>query len=425
MDLAFLYGLKREGIKLDLDIMKEFAPNLDNPQDKFRSFHIAGTNGKGSVSSYIYNILNQAYSTGLYTSPHLVKFNERILLDREFIPDSFMEAFMSRNIATILRLQGVNRNPTFFETTTLMAFDFFAKEKAEYASVEVGLGGRLDSTNIITPVTSVICNIGYEHFDRLGCSIDSIAFEKGGIVKKGIPFVLADSKPDTVRTMKRISEIRNSKMHRVQDYTTASNVTVGLHGLEFDLKGMNDEYHITSRMLGEHQILNIRTAVLAMEVSGTERIDVKAIEKGISRSIYPGRMEVISESPFTLIDCAHNPPAARTLVTSYKRMFSQKTALLIGMLSDKDWYTFARTMSEIADDVVFTTPDEEERALDPEKFDHYCGSFFKSSKVIANLEEAFEYMKNKYDRILITGSIYLIGKIKEITAGNLYPYISS
>ena len=162
MDLNFLYGLKREGIKMDLEVMRNFAPMVGNPQDNFSSFHIAGTNGKGSTSAFIYNILMERFHTGLYTSPHLVKFNERIVVDRNFISDTEIEEFMDRYTEKILDLQKINRNPTFFETTTMLAFDYFFRSKVSYASVEVGLGGRLDSTNIITPLVSTICNIGYE-----------------------------------------------------------------------------------------------------------------------------------------------------------------------------------------------------------------------------------------------------------------------
>ncbi len=423
MDLEFLYSLKREGVKLDLDIMREFAPRLGNPQNKFKSFHIAGTNAKGSVSSFIYNIFRQRYSTGLYTSPHLVKFNERILVDKDFITNEYMETFMSKYLPVIIDLMKTRRNPTFFETTTLMAFDYFSSKKIEYGSIEVGLGGRLDSTNIINPEVSVICNIGYDHFDRLGCTLESIAYEKGGIIKNGKPVVLSDQKEEVVRTIRRISDLKNSRLFELSENSTASNVNQGIDGISFELKGMLDNYDIESRMLGSHQVKNIQTAILAAEVSGVDKIGRKEIEKGIREAIWPARMEIVSREPFVLVDCAHNPPAARALVTSYKKIFNEKTALLIGMLNDKDWYTFAHTISEIADEVIFTRPDEPERSLDPQEFSRYCGPFFKKSVIIEDIKEAYEYALQHYDRILVTGSIYLVGKIKEFTGSSLYPYI--
>ncbi len=423
MDLEFLYSLKREGVKLDLDIMREFAPRLGNPQNKFKSFHIAGTNAKGSVSSFIYNIFRQRYSTGLYTSPHLVKFNERILVDKDFITNEYMETFMSKYLPVIIDLMKTRRNPTFFETTTLMAFDYFSSKKIEYGSIEVGLGGRLDSTNIINPEVSVICNIGYDHFDRLGCTLESIAYEKGGIIKNGKPVVLSDQKEEVVRTIRRISDLKNSRLFELSENSTASNVNQGIDGISFELEGMLDNYDIESRMLGSHQVKNIQTAILAAEVSGVDKIGRKEIEKGIREAIWPARMEIVSREPFVLVDCAHNPPAARALVTSYKKIFNEKTALLIGMLNDKDWYTFAHTISEIADEVIFTRPDEPERSLDPQEFSRYCGPFFKKSVIIEDIKEAYEYALQHYDRILVTGSIYLVGKIKEFTGSSLYPYI--
>ncbi len=423
MDLEFLYSLKREGVKLDLDIMREFAPRLGNPQNKFKSFHIAGTNAKGSVSSFIYNIFRQRYSTGLYTSPHLVKFNERILVDKDFITNEYMETFMSKYLPVIIDLMKTRRNPTFFETTTLMAFDYFSSKKIEYGSIEVGLGGRLDSTNIINPEVSVICNIGYDHFDRLGCTLESIAYEKGGIIKDGKPVVLSDQKEEVVRTIRRISDLKNSRLFELSENSTASNVNQGIDGISFELEGMLDNYDIESRMLGSHQVKNIQTAILAAEVSGVDKIGRKEIEKGIREAIWPARMEIVSREPFVLVDCAHNPPAARALVTSYKKIFNEKTALLIGMLNDKDWYTFGHTISEIADEVIFTRPDEPERSLDPQEFSRYCGPFFKKSVIIQDIKEAYEYALQHYDRILVTGSIYLVGKIKEFTGSSLYPYI--
>ena len=423
MDLEFLYSLKREGVKLDLDIMREFAPRLGNPQNKFKSFHIAGTNAKGSVSSFIYNIFRQRYSTGLYTSPHLVKFNERILVDKDFITNEYMETFMSKYLPVIIDLMKTRRNPTFFETTTLMAFDYFSSKKIEYGSIEVGLGGRLDSTNIINPEVSVICNIGYDHFDRLGCTLESIAYEKGGIIKDGKPVVLSDQKEEVVRTIRRISDLKNSRLFELSENSIASNVNQGIDGISFELEGMLDNYDIESRMLGSHQVKNIQTAILAAEVSGVDKIGRKEIEKGIREAIWPARMEIVSREPFVLVDCAHNPPAARALVTSYKKIFNEKTALLIGMLNDKDWYTFAHTISEIADEVIFTRPDEPERSLDPQEFSRYCGPFFKKSVIIEDIKEAYEYALQHYDRILVTGSIYLVGKIKEFTGSSLYPYI--
>ena len=159
--LDYLYGLKREGIKLDLEATREFANHLGNPEKNFKNIHVAGTNGKGSISSYTYNILRQKYDTGLYTSPHLIDFNERFIFNKEMISNDYIASFINENRKYIEELGIKKRNPTFFETTTVMAFKYFSDKKADYASVEVGLGGRLDSTNIVNPEISIICQIGY------------------------------------------------------------------------------------------------------------------------------------------------------------------------------------------------------------------------------------------------------------------------
>lgn len=184
-NLDYLYNLKRAGIKYDLTVMREFADMLGHPERDFRSIHITGSNGKGSTSAFIYSILRQKFSVGVYTSPHLERFNERIIVDNEEVPDEYIDGFIEKYRPKFDELSKVNRNPTFFEVTTMMAFQYFKDRKVDYASVEVGLGGRLDATNIIMPEVSVIAQVGYEHADKLGCSLTSIAYEKAGIIKEG------------------------------------------------------------------------------------------------------------------------------------------------------------------------------------------------------------------------------------------------
>jgi dihydrofolate synthase/folylpolyglutamate synthase len=422
VDLDFLYNLKREGIKLDLAVMRDFAKYLDNPENSFRSFHVAGTNGKGSTSAFIYNALQETTETGLYTSPHLIDFNERIVSGRTMIPDEYVEKFIASNKELIEKLRMTVRNPTFFETTTLLAFNYFRSRHDSVASIEVGLGGRLDSTNIITPEVSVITTIGYEHADKLGCSLESIAWEKGGIIKKGKPVVLGDTKAAVIKEIKRISDVRDSKLLLRVKECSVKNIIESEDGTSFDLTTSMDTYHIHTDLVGEFQTENISNAVLALEQSDDFNPGREKIEKGIANTRWPGRMEIITKSPFIMVDSAHNPQAADTLTYNYKRIFREKPVLVIGMMADKDMFSFLRAIRPISDEVIFTTPDEPDRAAKPEMLSEISGNIFREKHVIQDPIEAVEYAKAHFDHILVAGSMYLVGVIKKSEGSNAQPF---
>ncbi len=421
-NLKFLYGLTREGIKLDLAITRQFAHMLGDPQNEFRSFHVAGTNGKGSTSAYIYNILRKKYHTGLYTSPHLVKFNERIIFDTHTIPDQYIESFIDENRPKIQKLGLENRNPTFFETTTIMAYRYFADQKAQYASVEVGLGGRLDSTNIIDPEASIITQIGYEHADKLGCSLTSIAFEKGGIIKPGRPIILGDQKPEVVSTITRLASVRNSPLVLSWKDASVRDLQLNATGSSFRLETPVNEYRIETTLPGRFQVRNIASAVLAVEKVENLRITKGQIEKGIKNTRWPGRMEIINREPLVMVDCAHNPPAANALANSLSEFKLPEPTLVIGMLSDKDTFSFLHAIRKISGRVIFTIPNEPLRAVRPEKLAEIGKSIFSSIKVVEDPLQAYGEAKESSEFTLVTGSMYLVGAIMESEKMAVMPY---
>lgn len=421
--LNYLYGLKREGIKLGLDIMSSFSERIGNPQERFRSVHIAGTNGKGSTAAILYNILSGKFRTGLYTSPHLIDFKERILFDGDFITDQYMTDFVREYYDLIMELSNTNRNPTFFEATTAMAFKFFADKDAEFASVEVGLGGRLDSTNIINPEVSVITSIGYEHASRLGSSLDTIAFEKGGIIKHAKPVVLGDSKPDVVRAIKKLCTLRECTLITVDSNASVEDIQMDRNGLKFKLNTDLRQYSIESGMKGVFQIRNIETAVLAAEQLEDSGIGRNEIIAGIKKSIYPARLETVRESPLVVIDSAHNPPAAHALVDSYSRIFKEKPHLLVGMLSDKDHYSYLKALSKLSDSITLTRPDDPGRSFSPFKLQAVAKDLFTETEVIEDPEAAYYAVRDKYASILVTGSIYLVGVIKRLEHSPIRPFL--
>lgn len=421
-DLDFLYGLYREGIKLDLSMTKEFSRRLGNPEDSFKSFHIAGTNGKGSTSAYIYNTLMRKYSTGLYTSPHLIRFNERIIARREPITDNEISDFINENRELVADLSKENRNPTFFEATTIMAFKYFASKGVDYASVEVGLGGRLDSTNILTPEVSIITQVGYEHADKLGCSLTSIAMEKAGIIKPGVPVVLGDSKKEVVDTVRKQAEARGSDFLHVPKLASITGLQQDLNGSRFLLTTPKKEYNITTGLIGKFQPINIATAVIALENSGVPGITKREVEAGIKNTKWPGRMDIIRKDPIVMVDGAHNPPAANALKLSIKELDIKSPLLLVGMLSDKDSFSFLRIMREISDRIVFTSPGEPTRDVKPEKLKDVSSSIFKNSKVIEDPIDAYNYAVENSEFVLVTGSLYLVGAIMKHQNSPVMPF---
>lgn len=421
-ELNYLYGLFRQGIKLDLSMTREFSKLMGNPEKNFKTLHVAGTNGKGSTVSMLYNILMRKHKTGMYTSPHLVNFNERIIANRDPITDDELVEFVRQNKGLIEKLSIENRNPTFFEATTVLAFQHFARKKLDYACVEVGLGGRLDSTNIVSPEVSVITQVGYEHADKLGCSLTSIAGEKAGIIKDGIPVVLGDYKKEVVDTVRRIAQARNSEFVHAPSQIEISDFDSRLEGTRFKLGTPKREYKVDLKMLGEFQPSNVACAVLAIENSKKTSITKTDIEAGIKNSRWPGRMDIIRKDPVVMVDGAHNPQAANALRVSLKELGVKEPTLLLGMLSDKDAFTFLRIMREISGKVIFTAPDEPYRAIPPDKLNAISGGIFKDPKIISDPIQAYEAAKSNSDFVVVAGSLYLAGTVMEYEKAPVMPF---
>ena len=419
--LETLYNLKRNEIKYDLSVMKIFDEFLNKPHQSFSSIHVAGTNGKGSTASLIFNIIRERYRAGLYTSPHLRRFNERIFVHDREITDLEIEDFLNKVDGFIKENIKNDRNPTFFEVTTELAFNTFKENKIDFGVIEVGLGGRLDATNVIEPRVSVITKIGFDHADRLGGTLQSIAFEKAGIIKNGKPTVTSEIKNEAISEIRTIAKRKNSKLTEIKNSCKVNNVSISEEGLSFDLKTDKNEYEIQSKLIGDFQIDNICSAVKAIEESGID-IDQTDIQNGIKKARWVGRFEIIRKAPRIILDCSHNPPAANSLSISYNKIFNDNPILLIGMLSDKDHYSYMRNIRKISNRVIFTRPAEPGRSLDPNILMTESGSLFKEAKVIEDPVEAYEYSKSLGEPLLVTGSMYLVGVVTEIENINTFPY---
>ena len=421
-NLEYLYALNREGVKLDLSVTKMFSSMIGNPEKDFSAFHVAGTNGKGSITSFIYNVIQQHTPAGMYISPHLVTFNERIMADDSFIDDEYISKFIQQHMPEIENLKLTDRNPTFFEVTTAMAFKYFSDRHVRTASVEVGLGGRLDSTNIVEPEVSIIANIGYDHFDKLGCSLTSIAYEKAGIIKKNVPVILLDDKDEVVKTVSRVADLNDSKLIRVSGVSSVLDLRTSETGMSFVLKTPVDTYEIKTSMIGEFQVRNIAAAVLAIENGKSMSPDRMTIERGISQARWPARMEIIRNNPPVMVDCAHNPPAAHALVSSFKKFTKIKPTLIIGMLEDKDFFSYLKIIHDLSDDLIITTPQDTPRAMPAEKLGKVATQMFKNVKVIADPIEAYEYATANSSYVLVAGSMYLVGYIKMLEKSSIMPF---
>ncbi|MGC8995131.1 MAG: bifunctional folylpolyglutamate synthase/dihydrofolate synthase [Thermoplasmata archaeon] len=406
-EIDYLYSLSRFGIKLGLDVMTNLANKLGSPQNYYKTFHITGSNGKGSTSAMLYTILRQKYSSGLYTSPHIKEFNERIMVNDKYIENEFIKDWVRRNKKIVEDMAKIGMQPTFFEFTTAMAFDYFKEKKIDVAVIEVGMGGRLDATNIIIPESSGIVTISLEHTDRLGNTVEKIAYEKAGIIKKGKPVVIGVEDEKAQRTIEKIANEKGSKVYDVNELYDVSNVEISLEGTRYRAKKDQKIYDVSIPLIGKYQIKNSLISITMAEL-----FDPSLDYKFIKNVKFPGRFEIKSRKPMVIIDAAHNPEAAKVLVENIKLLFNKNPLVVMTQLKDKNSLEFFRIISEIVDHAIITEV-KDERRKDAEILAHEARNFIKNVEVIRESNNAFERAFESSDFILITGSIYLLGEFEE------------
>jgi dihydrofolate synthase/folylpolyglutamate synthase len=418
--LKELYGLERFGIKLGLDVIRDLLARLGNPHEAFPAIHVTGTNGKGSVCAYLASILHAAgHRVGLYTSPHLVRFNERIRVDGEMIRDEDVARLYGevKPHAAAMAARSETDQPTFFETTSAMAFRYFAERRVDVAVVEVGMGGRMDATNVVHPDACAITRIGLEHTENLGRTVERIAKEKSGILKRGVPAVTVDQ-PALAVIRARAEELGCP--------LTVVGRDVRYSRLGFDLDGQDvlfeDGLTLETRipLLGAFQPENAATAfAIALAVREKWNLTKAVIAGGLSAARWPGRLQVVRRDPTVIVDGAHNPSAAAALAESLQELFpGRKLTFVVGVLNDKDLTGIADSLGPLAAKVVATkvrTP----RAFEPEEvrkaFEaHAPGSLAPDAKDA--LTRAIGSAA-KEDVIVVTGSIYIAGEALELLGG--------
>jgi dihydrofolate synthase/folylpolyglutamate synthase len=422
----YLYSLQKHGIKLGLSNIRELMRMLGEPHRAFRSIHIAGTNGKGSTATALASILTESgFRTGLFTSPHLVSFTERIRINGQKISEDEVIDLASQ-VRTCIGDSPVN--PTFFEFVTAMAFYYFAREKVDWAVIETGMGGRLDATNVLNPEITIITNINRDHCEFLGDTVSDITYEKAGIIKHTVPVITASPMPEVVTQLKQIAESHDAEIHVYNKEFSGTILQMDDRHITLDYKGYRVYKNLTVRLTGEYQLYNISLAVRACEVLKQNGVLISetSIRRGLNQVDLEGRLERISHAPPIILDGAHNPEAARSLAVSMRKLFpDKKVILIVGIMGDKNIQGILKPIIEIADDVILTKATYE-RAASPAKLKEIMSAIQQSgtdSHTISvnstrSVSEALDRAKSLCGEdhvILVTGSFYTTGEVKEIT----------
>lgn len=424
---SFVNFEKTEGYNykasLKLERMRRLACLLGDPQKATRSIHIAGSKGKGSTASYVYSILKSAgFRTGLYTSPHLVTFRERIRINDSLISEEDIAAIMGR-IRRVVDSSMKDDRPTFFEIYTALAYIYFKEKKADFAVYEVGLGGRLDATNLIEPLVCAITPLSYEHTDKLGNTLKDIAAEKCGIIKPGAICVSAPQTKEALDTIEAICKKRMARLILVGRDIKFKELESNEYSNVFDVEGAIGKYPaLKTTLIGTHQITNAATAVGIIEALNSKGVEISSdsIRNGIGAAKWEGRLEVICKAPLIVVDGAHNKASAIVLADSVKKIFADKRPILIfGASKDKDVKGMLEELLPIVDSVIFTKSKVAGRALDPLSIDRTASEIMpkiRRSMVTQNVKEAIDravsYAKEE-NMILVTGSLFIVGEAKE------------
>ena len=411
--LKQMYSLRRFGIKLGLDVIGRILHGLDDPHHAYSSIHIAGTNGKGSVASALSSILIACgYRVGLYTSPHLVRFNERICINNQPISNErILKAYEA-----VKKVDYGDREPTFFEYTTAMALNEFKHQEVDWAVIETGMGGRLDATNVLTPAVSIITNLSIEHREYLGNTLAQIAGEKGGIIKDGIPVLTGVKQKQALQVLSQIALERHAPLYRLgKDFRVRRRP-----GGTFNYYG---RYHrwpeLQISLSGNYQIDNAGIVLAACEtlmeechVSMTDD-DIRA---GLAGNRWPGRLEVVSQDPYIILDGAHNLVAARNLARFLTQEFAQRPiTLVLGILDDKPYRAILECLVPLCEQLILVKP-AIGRALSPETLYEQARIYQNNIRIIPSVAEALKFAADNVSEkgiVCVAGSLYVVGEAKE------------
>ncbi|MBC7340284.1 MAG: bifunctional folylpolyglutamate synthase/dihydrofolate synthase [Firmicutes bacterium] len=417
--LAYIHGLGRFGSRLGLERITRLLDLAGRPHSDLRVIHVAGTNGKGSVTALVASVLQAAgYRTGMYVSPYLEDFRERIQVDGQCIPERDLAAWVEslRPLADRVVAEGLD-HPTEFEFITLLAMCYFAARRVDYVALEVGLGGRFDATNVVAqPLACVISNIALDHTDRLGHTLGEIAFEKAGIIKPGCPVVTGARDPEALEVIARVARDKGSRLLVAgEDFSWQERYC--------DWRGQRVDLHCPDRrfaglfipLVGRHQQSNTACAVTALEV-GVPGLPERTVREGVAGCRWPGRLEVLAESPLVVIDAAHNPDGAAALRQALDLFPRRRLVMVLGVLKDKNAEAMVPLLAPLADLLVATTP-VGPRAGAPERIADLARPLSREVAVEPDLADALEVALGAAapgDMVLVAGSIYLVGPARAL-----------
>lgn len=419
--LDYLDSLGKFGIRLGMERIEGLLRELDNPEQKIKTVHVTGTNGKGSVASMITNILLAAnLKVGKFTSPHLVKYNERITINgNDISDDDFSMAITAVKVAadSVVK-KGVCDQPTQFEILTAAAFLYFYLQKVDYAVIEVGMGGLWDSTNIITPVVSVITNVAMDHDERLGNSIERIAMQKAGIIKEKVPVVTAAEGNNALGPIVTFAMFKEAPVYLYGKAFWGEEVSSSMDGQKFILHAgdfYQSEYEI--KLPGEHQIKNTSLAIVAAKLVSKQdaRINELALHIGVANTLWPGRLERIHQNPDIILDGAHNPNGAEALRKALDKYYpGQNVNFVFGMMGDKDMSGVINILIKPNDKVYAVRADQGARAAEAKDLATLIGP---NAIPMESLSEAYDKALSEAGEngvVCVCGSLYLVGEFKKM-----------
>jgi len=397
--IQFLYGLQMFGANFGLETPRKLAALVGNPQTKLRFIHVAGTNGKGSTCAMLESIYRAAgLRVGLFTSPHLVSFRERIQIDRQLIPESEVERLVAE-LQALLKEFSTEQHPTMFEVVTVMALKYFAEQKCDLVIWETGLGGRLDATNIVTPLASVITNIGFDHMEWLGDTLAKIASEKAGIIKPGVPVITAATQPEVLAVIEKTAQRNNTlpvRLAEPSDFTLPTSIS----------------------LLGDHQKLNAALAVATVDVLQS-RIPVTSAQHqaGLAQVRWAGRLQLFQKAngQKILLDGAHNLAGAEVLCAALAKDFPHaRPTFIVGALADKQWVAIGRMLAPLAAK-IFTVSVASKRTVTATELAEVFSETQPTLRVVAYENLARALVAGSDDPFMvITGSLYLVGEALDL-----------
>lgn len=422
----WLFGLRRAGRPRQLDNIRRLLSEMGNPHDRFQSIHVTGTNGKGSTAAMAASILAAAkHKVGMFTSPHLSSFTERIVIDGKQVGRQDVVKIVEEIKPLVDQISLDSKGPlTFFELATSIAMKYFADNQVDFAVLEAGMGGRLDATNVVHAPVSVITNVSLEHTESLGKTVLEIAKEKAGIIKQGGTLITATEDDGVFTLFERICEERHSKIFRVGRDITFRRLSSSLEGQSFQLDALMNRFdELRLPLLGYHQLLNAACAVGAVEALGYHDVAISAdaIDAGLRRVKWPGRLEIVQRDPLVVLDCAKDPEAARALKETMLNDFAfDRLIAVVSISSSKNIPEMIAQFAQIADRFIITTHKVMGRAAAPSKIAKEVERHCKPYEILMDTKSAVRkalQLASQNDIVCIAGSMFLVGEAREFWAG--------